>query len=91
MSHGLRFDCGVVAQPKQNPEPSCTCPARFCCCVVLCCLQVERCVSLLMESGRLPEAALFARSYAPSLMKQPLQVGWETEGGSRVRCLGTGA
>jgi hypothetical protein len=27
-----------------------------------------------MDSGRLPEAALFARSYAPSLMKQPLQV-----------------
>lgn len=27
--------------------------------------QVERCVDLLIETGRAPEAALFARTYAP--------------------------
>lgn len=42
--------------------------------LVLLLLQVDRCVSLLMESGRLPEAALFARSYIPSRMKEPIEV-----------------
>lgn len=42
--------------------------------------QVERCVSLLVESGRLPEAAMMARTYAPSLMAEPVKVrGWRVQ------------
>lgn len=37
--------------------------------------QVDRCVDLLMEAGRLPEAALLARAYTPSKMSKPIKVG----------------
>ena len=40
--------------------------------------QVDRCVSLLGEAGRLPEAALFARTYAPSRMAVPVQA-WKAD------------
>jgi hypothetical protein len=36
--------------------------------------QVERCVSLLSEAGRLPEAAMLARAYKPSIMSGPIKV-----------------
>lgn len=36
--------------------------------------QTERCVQLLLESGRLPEAAMFARTYLPSKMSAAVQV-----------------
>lgn len=39
------------------------------------CVQVERCVQLLIESGRLPEAAMLARAYTPSRMGEPVKVG----------------
>eukprot|EP00879_Flechtneria_rotunda_P019952 GHRR01020972.1.p1 GENE.GHRR01020972.1~~GHRR01020972.1.p1 ORF type:complete len:816 (+),score=351.64 GHRR01020972.1:464-2911(+) len=35
--------------------------------------QVDRCVSLLIEAGRLPEAALMARTYTPSRMSGPVK------------------
>eukprot|EP00877_Chromochloris_zofingiensis_P000490 jgi/Chrzof1/10441/UNPLg00368.t1 len=35
--------------------------------------QTERCVQLLLESGRLPEAAMFARTYLPSKMSAAVQ------------------
>jgi hypothetical protein len=37
-------------------------------------LQVERCVALLSEAGRLPEAAMLARTYKPSIMSGPVKV-----------------
>ncbi len=37
--------------------------------------QVDACVELLSSSGRLPEAAFFARTYAPSRMDEVVQVG----------------
>lgn len=54
-------------------------PSRTLCLCNAAVLQVDRCVSLLMESGRLPEAALFARSYTPSRMKGPIEVSARTD------------
>jgi hypothetical protein len=70
--------CPVACMHTLDMSTSASCFNTSTCavCLLPVPLQVDRCVSLLLDSGRLPEAALFARSYAPSLMKQPLQVGW---------------
>mmetsp|Transcript_5141 Transcript_5141/g.4631 ORF Transcript_5141/g.4631 Transcript_5141/m.4631 type:complete len:986 (-) Transcript_5141:43-3000(-) len=40
--------------------------------------QVEKCVQLLIDSGRIPEAAFFARTYVPSMISSVLQV-WKAD------------